>query len=239
MTDMVNNPPHYTKHPSGVECIEIAEHMNFNIGSAVKYLWRCDEKGSAIENLQKAAWFIQREIERRHEENPATYCLRCGIPHPKDWECKRDKERTEKLGEWTTLGHFRPDEPGLNLNFEVEVEVDQESEKRWRAREDAINDGTKEGKPKWTITIGDGPAIPVDKFRLGDRTNWWETPAWKDYVATNPDGYVGTVLADGQLTVNRWRTQQDKHIEEADRLVDTIASACALIDRLLGQDNES
>jgi len=63
--DPVNKPAHYTAHPSGVECIEIVEHMNFNLGSAVKYIWRCDLKGNAIEDLQKARKCIEREIKRR------------------------------------------------------------------------------------------------------------------------------------------------------------------------------
>lgn len=69
MTDMVNHPPHYTKHPSGVECIQITEHMSFNIGNAVKYLWRADEKGVPIQDLKKAIWYINREIEKREKEN--------------------------------------------------------------------------------------------------------------------------------------------------------------------------
>jgi hypothetical protein len=63
--DNVNHPQHYTDHPSGIECIEITEHMNFCLGNAVKYLWRADLKDDAIEDLQKAAWYINREIERR------------------------------------------------------------------------------------------------------------------------------------------------------------------------------
>lgn len=63
--DPVNRPAHYTKHPSGVECIQITEHMNFNLGNAVKYIWRADEKGSTIEDLQKARWYLDREIQRR------------------------------------------------------------------------------------------------------------------------------------------------------------------------------
>lgn len=65
MTDPVNHPQHYTKHPSGIECIQITEHMNFCIGNAIKYLWRADLKDSAITDLEKAAWYINREIERR------------------------------------------------------------------------------------------------------------------------------------------------------------------------------
>lgn len=63
--DMVNRPPHYTQHPSGIECIQVTEHMSFNVGNAVKYLWRCDHKGNALEDLKKARFYVQREIERR------------------------------------------------------------------------------------------------------------------------------------------------------------------------------
>jgi hypothetical protein len=63
--ETVNHPAHYNTHPSGVECIDIIEHYNFNVGNAIKYLWRADEKGAPIDDLRKAAWYIQREIERR------------------------------------------------------------------------------------------------------------------------------------------------------------------------------
>jgi len=67
MTDPVNHPDHYTQHPSGVECIQIAEHMNFCVGNAMKYLWRAGLKFDDIEDLKKSAWYINREIERRHK----------------------------------------------------------------------------------------------------------------------------------------------------------------------------
>jgi hypothetical protein len=58
------NPSHYRKHPSGVECIEITEHMTFNSGNAVKYIWRYMDKGDPVENLRKAQWYLEREILR-------------------------------------------------------------------------------------------------------------------------------------------------------------------------------
>lgn len=64
MKDNINHPSHYTSHPSGVECIQITEHMNFCLGNAVKYLWRAGLKDNALEDLKKAAWYINREIER-------------------------------------------------------------------------------------------------------------------------------------------------------------------------------
>lgn len=76
--DNVNHPRHYTSDPSGIECIEITKHRDFCIGSAIKYLWRAglkQEEGMTdtqkmIEDLQKAIWYINAEIEMlRKEEN--------------------------------------------------------------------------------------------------------------------------------------------------------------------------
>lgn len=63
--DPVNNPKHYTNHPSGIECIQVTEHMGFNLGNAMKYIWRCDLKKDAIEDLKKARWYLDREINKR------------------------------------------------------------------------------------------------------------------------------------------------------------------------------
>lgn len=72
--DAVNHPAHYTSDPSGVECITITRHRNFNVGNAIKYLWRAGLKSSdpnprvrvkkQIEDLRKAIWYINDEIER-------------------------------------------------------------------------------------------------------------------------------------------------------------------------------
>ena len=64
--DAVNHPKHYTSHPSGVECIQVTEHLNFCIGNAIKYLWRAGLKdgNSDIQDLKKAVWYIEREIAR-------------------------------------------------------------------------------------------------------------------------------------------------------------------------------
>ena len=64
MSDPVNHPTHYNAHPSGVECITIVEHMTFNLGNAMKYIWRAGEKGDAVQDLEKACWYVQREIAR-------------------------------------------------------------------------------------------------------------------------------------------------------------------------------
>lgn len=70
MEDKVNHPSHYCSDPSGIECIQIAEHRDFLIGNAIKYLWRAGIKKDAdktdkekeIEDLEKAIFYINRRI---------------------------------------------------------------------------------------------------------------------------------------------------------------------------------
>jgi len=65
--DPVNHPTHYAEGWSnGAEVIDITEHMNFCRGNAVKYLARAGVKSKTteLEDLRKAAWYVQREIER-------------------------------------------------------------------------------------------------------------------------------------------------------------------------------
>jgi hypothetical protein len=67
--DPVSHPAHYTQDPSGVECITITRHRNFNVGNAIKYLWRnglkdSDNPNKQIEDLRKAIFYINDEIER-------------------------------------------------------------------------------------------------------------------------------------------------------------------------------
>ena len=68
MNDNVNHPKHYTEHPSGIECIQITEFMGFNLGNAIKYIWRADLKHDAVEDMKKAVWYIQREIAKREKQ---------------------------------------------------------------------------------------------------------------------------------------------------------------------------
>ena len=70
--DQVNHPKHYTSDPSGIECIDVTRHRNFNIGNAIKYLWRVGLKedkdrkliDKQIEDLNKAVWYLVDEIHR-------------------------------------------------------------------------------------------------------------------------------------------------------------------------------
>ena len=66
----VEHPQHYNSHPSGIECIEITRHMDFNLGNVLKYIWRHGQKKNdnegvlekAIDDLEKASWYLNDEI---------------------------------------------------------------------------------------------------------------------------------------------------------------------------------
>ena len=67
--DPVNHPSHYTGHPAGIECIDVIEANTFyNLAAAMKYIWRVSwgSKDNDIQDLEKAAWYIRREIDRRN-----------------------------------------------------------------------------------------------------------------------------------------------------------------------------
>lgn len=68
--DPVNHPKHYTSHPSGVECIDITRHLSFNIGNAIKYLWRIGQKEGedAVTALEKARFYIEDQIKLIRKE---------------------------------------------------------------------------------------------------------------------------------------------------------------------------
>lgn len=72
--DPINHPAHYTSSAAKcsscgqrIECIDVTESMPFTLGNAVKYLWRAGLKGSAVEDLKKARWYLDREIQRREK----------------------------------------------------------------------------------------------------------------------------------------------------------------------------
>lgn len=69
MSDPIRHPDYYNEHPSGVECLDVIEHMPFNIGNAIKYLWRAGLKTpDPIQDFKKAIFYIEREISRLQKE---------------------------------------------------------------------------------------------------------------------------------------------------------------------------
>jgi len=88
--DAVNSPPHYSQNPEGIETIQITRHLNFNMGNAIKYILRADHKGKALEDLRKAAWYLNDEIKRREgdaDPNPSIWCEVCHSFHPRTTPC--------------------------------------------------------------------------------------------------------------------------------------------------------
>ena len=66
-TDNVNHPVHYSETVPGIECIEVTRHFNFNRGNAIKYIWRAGYKSDEIEDLKKAVWYLNDEINKLQE----------------------------------------------------------------------------------------------------------------------------------------------------------------------------
>lgn len=62
--DVVNHPDHYKV--GGIETIDFieAKNLNYHLGNVVKYITRADHKGKRLEDLKKAKWYLDREIER-------------------------------------------------------------------------------------------------------------------------------------------------------------------------------
>lgn len=67
--DPVNHPAHYTWLPNGLEVIDVTENFNFNLGNTIKYVMRAGRKGNAVEDLMKARWYVDREIQRLQRES--------------------------------------------------------------------------------------------------------------------------------------------------------------------------
>jgi hypothetical protein len=79
--DVIEKPKHYNDHPSGVQAIEICEHLDFCLGNAIKYLWRAGKKpgqvelgsDSAVEDLKKSAWYLRRAIGKEYRSTGITH----------------------------------------------------------------------------------------------------------------------------------------------------------------------
>lgn len=129
MNDKVNHPAHYTRHPSGVECIQITEHMGFNLGNALKYIWRCDLKADAIEDLKKAVWYIEREIAKREQPSDDTWLENPGsapVGHARvdvvsagtTYSNVPPKQWSWALGSPDSITHWRPKRLGVSTTGE-------------------------------------------------------------------------------------------------------------------------
>lgn len=62
--ERVVHPKHYNSRVPGIECIEVVQHFNFNLGNVIKYVWRAGDKGNFVEDLKKARQYLDFEIAR-------------------------------------------------------------------------------------------------------------------------------------------------------------------------------
>lgn len=115
MSDEVNHPSHYTAY-EGFEVIDITEQLNFNLGNAVKYIFRAGKKEgvSEVTDLEKAEWYIRREIKRLNPTNGGEPQNRFFAPSGatgRPEEALEDRNRMHAvgfiLGSTTLKGDFR------------------------------------------------------------------------------------------------------------------------------------
>jgi len=98
MNDLVNNPKHYKSHPSGIECIDITEHLMCNRANAIKYAWRANDKGCTREDLQKCEWYINREIKRlQRGNNVPDYSYDLDVVYTRLYDYYKDYEFDKRL----------------------------------------------------------------------------------------------------------------------------------------------
>jgi hypothetical protein len=111
----VDHPKHYNSHPSGVEAIDICEVLGFNLGNAIKYLFRADYKGTKLEDLKKAAWYLKRYAEGG---------VRWGVAHPKLHDVLRFEPHGAVLGDVLRIlaNHNGPHAALVRVEKEVSVE---------------------------------------------------------------------------------------------------------------------
>jgi hypothetical protein len=110
MNDMVNHPKHYTGHSSGVECIEVTRWLSFNRGNAFKYIFRHRDKGTPVQDLEKALWYVRDEIEH-YDGLPDI--PRCGMN-----ALRKIVEATEKLFDIHAFRSIAEGDLNVMRNFE-------------------------------------------------------------------------------------------------------------------------
>ena len=66
MAEMVNHPNHYGGKENLYEAIKVIEawNLNFSLGNVIKYVSRAGKKNNILEDLEKASWYLNREIEK-------------------------------------------------------------------------------------------------------------------------------------------------------------------------------
>ena len=79
--DLVNHPKHYNSHPTGIECIELAQHYGFSTGNVLKYMWRAgikkelgkDDIAKELEDIDKAIWYINHFIKELEAQDHVVF----------------------------------------------------------------------------------------------------------------------------------------------------------------------
>jgi hypothetical protein len=185
MKEEVTHPPHYTEHPSGVECIEITEHMNFCLGNAVKYIWRAGLKtDDPMKDLRKAVWYIQREIERVQDlTGYAALAGECVSNTPAGWDIMDDIRAEQKVRE-TEYTTGKITDVILKFNSEEdcgEARAKMQDEQDWIYRSeypDNFPSDLLHHNDEIEVMFKDGET----QRGLREHYYWGEHDGWGDYV---------------------------------------------------------
>lgn len=129
------NPEHYKNGPSKcpncqktIEAITVTEQMNFNLGNTIKYIWRAGKKPGAgiLEDLEKAHWYLTREIERLTAEIVESAVCSLLDSEPAGYACESSYEVTPAFAEFNEVAN---EVHWLNPDSFIEVEAEVSNEK--------------------------------------------------------------------------------------------------------------
>ena len=102
--DTVQNPKHYTTHPSGIECEEISSMLCSPLGQAFQYVFRRKQKGTEKQDLEKAVWWLKQKIE--DIENCPEHCISQYVNLPEDVDSKLNVLVTSEYGDSESVMDF-------------------------------------------------------------------------------------------------------------------------------------
>lgn len=116
MNDPVHHPVHYSDDGVGFECIELARRATFDVGNAIKYMWRTDRKNGR-QDIEKARWYVNDAIESRD-----LCCTSVGLVGRTEFRdlCFRVADSGHRYADFfRAIGNFDLDRALIVLDFEL------------------------------------------------------------------------------------------------------------------------
>jgi len=94
MENKVNHPSHYGGKDNPFEPIKIIEHydLNFMLGNTIKYVLRAGKKGDKLVDLEKALWYLQREVDNMKNKSNKIEEMENQLREEQEYQLKRITE---------------------------------------------------------------------------------------------------------------------------------------------------